>query len=60
MTKRLSTLVSSGRDEQIPRFPGCRVCEVNGCSTVLSTYNSTGQCSQHEVPRNYRPKPTSR
>jgi len=27
-----------------------RVCQSSGCSTVLSIYNATGWCWQHEQP----------
>ena len=30
-----------------------RVCAHDGCATVLSIYNSTGWCWQHEVPHTY-------
>jgi hypothetical protein len=28
-----------------------RVCQMTGCSTVLSIYNGLDVCSEHEVPR---------
>jgi hypothetical protein len=30
-----------------------RVCAHDGCATVLSIYNSTGWCWQHELPHAY-------
>jgi hypothetical protein len=30
-----------------------RVCEETGCATVLSMYNATGWCWQHEQPHAY-------
>lgn len=30
-----------------------RVCAHNDCATVLSIYNSTGWCWQHETPHAY-------
>ncbi len=32
--------------------PG-RVCQQDGCTTVLSIYNATGWCWQHEKPHAY-------
>lgn len=30
-----------------------RVCSAEDCDTVLSMYNSTGSCWQHEEPHTY-------
>jgi hypothetical protein len=30
-----------------------RICAHDGCATVLSIYNSTGWCWQHEMPHTY-------
>jgi len=41
-----------GKEASARSAPG-RTCEYPGCSTVLSTYNSTNTCWAHE-PRSYR------
>jgi hypothetical protein len=32
------------------RAPGGRVCDREGCSTILSTYNASGACWMHAEP----------
>jgi hypothetical protein len=36
---------------QVQRFDAGRVCEALGCVTVLSVYNASPFCWQHERPR---------
>jgi hypothetical protein len=57
-TKGTARLGSSPREVQrIPRFLRGRVCEEEGCSTVLSAYNGAVCCWVHEAPRKFRHRP---
>jgi hypothetical protein len=60
-------MVTSTRTEYGPATKGARarvaakgrVCDVPGCTTILSIYNGLLMCSPHEVPRR-RPPLTKR
>ncbi len=39
------------RQDKVKRSPKGRICQQEGCSTVLSAYNHTEYCSLHANPR---------
>jgi hypothetical protein len=45
--------IGSASDTANRRFAKDRVCADSGCSTVLSVYNPSEVCWQHETPRQY-------
>jgi hypothetical protein len=56
-------MVTKTRTEYGPATKGARarvgtkgrVCEVSGCTTILSIYNGLPMCSAHELPRRRPP-----